>query len=78
MLPKKAIEEYRKIYKEQYGKEISYAEAEEQGTKFLSLFKAIYRPIPKEWKEKYDSENTPVKKKLQDSPNREGEAKSSK
>ena len=46
MLSKKAIAEYRQIYQEEFGKEISYAEALEQGTKLLSLMRVVYRPIP--------------------------------
>jgi hypothetical protein len=64
MLPKKAIEEYRKIYKKEYRKEINYAEADEQGADLFALFKAIYRPIPRKWKTKYDSKREVVKKKL--------------
>ena len=32
MLSKQAIEEYRKIFKEEFGQDITVAEAEEQGT----------------------------------------------
>jgi len=46
MLSQQAIEEYRQIYKEQFGKEISHDEALRQGIKLLRLFKAIYKPIP--------------------------------
>lgn len=49
MLSRNAIEEYKAIYKKQFGKEITDAEAEEQGMKLLRLFKIIYRPIPKGW-----------------------------
>lgn len=52
MLPKKAIEEYKTIYKKQFGKEITNAEAEEQGTRLLRLFQIIYKPIPKSWLKK--------------------------
>lgn len=47
MLSKEAIEEYREIYKKVYGEDISYAEAEEQGNRFLNFFKIICKPIPK-------------------------------
>ena len=46
MLSRKAIVEYQEIYKKEFGTEISYAEALEQGTKLLSLMRVIYRPIP--------------------------------
>lgn len=54
MLPKKAIEEYRAIYKKHFGKDISDAEAEEQGMNLLRLFQIIYKPIPKSWLKKHN------------------------
>lgn len=42
------IEEYRKIYKEQFGEEISKEEAREQGINLVNLMKLIYKPITKE------------------------------
>jgi hypothetical protein len=53
MLSKKAIEEFKQIYKKEFGKDISDAEAEEKGEKLLNAFAIIYRPIPKEWIKKY-------------------------
>lgn len=44
--------EYQELYKKEFGEEIIYAEAEQQGIKLLRLFNLIYRPIPKEWVEK--------------------------
>ncbi len=49
MLTQKAITEYIEIYKKEFGKDISYEEAEMQGISLLRLFKLIYKPIPKEW-----------------------------
>jgi hypothetical protein len=48
MLSDKAIEKYRRIYKKEYGKEISTEEAREQGENLVRLFKVIYKPIPKD------------------------------
>lgn len=45
MLSKEAILEYQKIYKKQYGKEISYEQALDQGTKLLRLVELIYKPM---------------------------------
>ena len=45
MLSKKAIDDYKKIYKDTYGKNLSDKEALEKATKFLNLFKTIYKPI---------------------------------
>lgn len=49
MLSKEAVLEYQKIYRKQYGKEISYEQALEQGTKLLQLFGLIYKPVPRSW-----------------------------
>jgi len=62
-LSQQAIEEYKAIYKKEFGEDITDAEAEEQGMKLLRLFKIIYRPIPKAWSKEYD-------KKLKESTKR--------
>lgn len=49
MLSKNAVLEYQENYKKEFGREISYEEAQEQGTKLLRLFKLIYQPVPKDW-----------------------------
>ena len=41
MLSNEAIEEYRKLYKQEYGKEISYSEASEQGNRILNFFEIL-------------------------------------
>ena len=45
-LSKEAIEEYKQIYKKNFGKEISDEEAREQGENLIALFRVICRPIP--------------------------------
>lgn len=47
MLSQKDIEEYKRIYKEEFGEEISDQEALAQGTSLINLMKIIYRPIKK-------------------------------
>ena len=44
-IPKKGIEEYRKLIERKYSLDISHVEAEEGFHDLLSLFDAIYRPI---------------------------------
>ncbi len=44
-IPKQGIEEYRKLTKEKYSIDISYAKAEEEFRDLLSLFQVIYRPM---------------------------------
>lgn len=56
-LSKEAIEELKDIYYQEYGEQISNEEAQEIGESLLSLFKIIYRPIPKNGKEKPPGQN---------------------
>ena len=44
-IPKKGIEEYRKLIKRKYSLDISHTEAEEGFRDLLSLFQVIYQPI---------------------------------
>ena len=46
-LSKKAIEEFKDIYREEFKEEISDAEAQKMGERLISLFKIIYRPCLK-------------------------------
>lgn len=46
MLSKKAIKEFKEIYLERYGKELSDSKATDLALRLLTLFKAIYKPIP--------------------------------
>ena len=51
MISVKALEEYKKIYKEEFSKDISDKDALDQATNLLTLMKAIYKPITvKEYK----------------------------
>ena len=45
MISEEALEEYKKIYKEEFGKDISDEDALGQATSLLTLMNAIYRPI---------------------------------
>jgi len=44
-IPKKGIEEYKRLIKKKYSLDISQAEAEEGLRDLLSLFQIIYRPM---------------------------------
>jgi len=47
MIPsKEAIEEFKEIYKKEFGEELSDQDATERATKLLNLMEAIYKPIP--------------------------------
>jgi len=45
-LSDKAIKEFKKIYADVYGREISEDEAQSLGLELLTFFKLIYKPIP--------------------------------
>ena len=49
MLTDKALQEFKKIWKEEFGEDISDEKAAEEGINLLTMFDAIYRPIKKEW-----------------------------
>ncbi|MBU1102758.1 hypothetical protein KJ853_03850 [Patescibacteria group bacterium] len=49
MLSKEALEEFKKIWKEEKNEEISDDFAMNEAVNLLTLFNAIYRPIKKEW-----------------------------
>lgn len=40
-----AVLEYQKIYKQEFGEEITFDEAKEQGMRLLRLFDIVYKPI---------------------------------
>lgn len=52
-IPEKYIEEFKMLYKKTFGKEISYQDALEQGTKLLTLTRLVYKPLTKQDYEKY-------------------------
>ncbi len=48
MISDKALREFKAIWKEEKGEEISDELAMEEATQLLSMFDVIYRPIKKE------------------------------
>jgi len=46
MLPKKAIEEFKKIYKKHYGVELPDQEAAFRANNLVNLYKAVYSDPP--------------------------------
>ncbi len=44
-LSDKDLADFQALYKKQFGKEISKAEALEQGTKLIQLMKLVYKPM---------------------------------
>lgn len=54
MISKEALEEFKQIWREEYGEVISDDFALKQATVLLSVMDKIYRPIKKDWLNKYD------------------------
>jgi hypothetical protein len=54
MLSKKALEEFKKIWKNEFKEDISDEVATEQATRLLTLMNAVYKPIKKEWLEQLE------------------------
>lgn len=50
-LSQEAVDEFKKIYFEEYDENLTYEKAHEKALRFLLLFKAIYEPTPKEYKQ---------------------------
>ncbi|HVM77191.1 MAG TPA: type II toxin-antitoxin system RelE/ParE family toxin [Candidatus Paceibacterota bacterium] len=57
MVSEKALQEFKKIWREEFGEEISDQKALDEATALLALFDAIYRPIKKEWLDEYETKN---------------------
>jgi hypothetical protein len=49
MISEAALREFKEIWLKEFGEEISDEKATELGINLLTLFDAIYRPVPKSW-----------------------------
>lgn len=49
MISKEALEEFKKIWKEEFGEEPSDEVATEEAMALLTMFNAVYKPIRKDW-----------------------------
>ena len=47
MISKEALEEFKKIYKKEFGEDISDKDALDKATNLLNLYKAVYLPMTK-------------------------------
>ena len=54
MISKEAIEEFKKIYKEKHGEELSDYVATEAATRLIDIVRAVYKPIPKSEQAEYE------------------------
>lgn len=57
MLSKKALEEFKTIWRKQFNEDITDEKATEEAINLLTLFDVIYRPIKKEWAEELDKKD---------------------
>ena len=69
MLSKEAIEEFKKLYKEQYGEGLNDFVATEAANRLVRMVDLIYKPIPKAWEKQYnkikeEQEAVPEDKKI--------------
>lgn len=69
MLPQKAIDEFKKLYKEHYGEELNDFVATEAANRLVRMVELVYKPIPKAWEEDYnrikkEQEAVPEEKKI--------------
>lgn len=54
MLTNEAIEEFKQLWKQEYGREIDDEKAGKIANKLLVMMKAIYKPIPSKSKTELD------------------------
>ena len=55
MLSKKAIDEFKQLYKDKYGEELNDFVASEAANSLVRMMDIIYKPIPKAWEEQYNN-----------------------
>jgi hypothetical protein len=55
MISDKALQEYKEIYKKNFGTKIDNVATMEQATSLLTLVNVVYCPIKKEWLEEHNS-----------------------
>ena len=54
MISEQALQEFKMIWRQETGQEITDKEALDAAVALLHLFDVIYRPIPKDWSDEYD------------------------
>lgn len=57
-LSKKALDEFKTIYKAEYGVELTDGEALDKGIRLLRLFRAVYKPINNTKQNNYGKQQT--------------------
>lgn len=57
MLSEDALQEFKALYKEEFGEELSDDKATELAINLLTMFDHVYRPIKKEWLEEFEKKH---------------------
>jgi hypothetical protein len=57
MISNEALEEFKRIYKEELNEDISDEKAMGLATNLLTLMNVIYRPVKKEWLDELEKED---------------------
>lgn len=58
MISDRALQQFKEIWKEEFGEDIPDELAMEKATQLLTLFNAIYRPVKKDWLKNYDDDKS--------------------
>jgi hypothetical protein len=56
MISDQALQEFKMIWKDETGQDMTDKEALDAAVALLHLFDVIYRPIPKAWSDEYDNQ----------------------
>ncbi len=64
MLSTEALQEFKEIWKQEFGEEISDEFVMDEAVNLLTMFNAIYRPIKEEWLSEINYERTTETKTL--------------
>ncbi len=57
MVSKEALEEFKEIWRKQFGEDISDEVATEEAINLLTLMNVVYKPIKKEWVDEYNKKS---------------------
>jgi hypothetical protein len=57
MVSDEALKEFKTLYKEEFGTEISDKEALDLAINLLTMMNVVYRPIKKEWVKELENKN---------------------
>ena len=62
MISDEALQDFKKVWKDEFKEDISDEKAMDEGTALLNLMNVIYRPVKQEWLKELDEKDNPVNK----------------